>query len=151
VIAALGAYGPVSVDTQKESVARAAVAAGASVLNDVSSTLVDVAGELGVGYVAMHRQGDSTVMQVKRLRRRRGRDRAIPDVDGETRKLAGVTTLWLDPGIGLARRRAQHRALGPRVALRGLARDFDAGVLIARVASASSATLGESRSTWTND
>jgi len=31
----------------------------------VSSTLVDVAGELGVGYVAMHRQGDSTVMQVK--------------------------------------------------------------------------------------
>ena len=64
VIERLRVHGPVSVDTQKESVARAAIEAGASVLNDVSSTLVEVAGELGVGYVAMHRQGDSSVMQV---------------------------------------------------------------------------------------
>src|SRR5665213_3950220 len=104
VIAALGAFGPVSVDTQKESVARAAIAAGASVLNDVSSTLVDVAGELGVGYVAMHRQGDSTVMQV---------NPTYGDVVGEISdflrgiaeqaRSAGVTKLWLDPGIGFGK------------------------------------------------
>ena len=39
VIEALATLGPVSVDTQKGAVARAAVAAGASVVNDVSCTL----------------------------------------------------------------------------------------------------------------
>ena len=132
VIAALGAYGPVSVDTQKESVARAAIAAGASVLNDVSSTLVDVAGELGVGYVALHRQGDSTVMQV---------DPTYEDVVGEIAeflssmaqraKRAGVTTLWLDPGIGFGKTTEHNIALLAHVSnFVALARDFDAGVLI---------------------
>ena len=79
VIEALRASGPVSIDTQKESVARAAIKAGASVLNDVSSTLVDVAGELGVGYVAMHRQGDSSVMQLNPTYDDVvGRDRRVP-------------------------------------------------------------------------
>ena len=55
VIEALAKAGPVSVDTQKEEVARAAVAAGAQVINDVSSTLYQVAGELGVGYVEIGR------------------------------------------------------------------------------------------------
>ena len=62
-ISALTPQGPVSIDTQKETVARAAVAAGATIVNDVSARLVAVAGELAVGYVAMHRQGDSSVMQ----------------------------------------------------------------------------------------
>jgi dihydropteroate synthase len=132
VIAALSAYGPVSVDTQKEVVARAAIAAGASVLNDVSSTLVDVAGELGVGYVAMHRQGDSTVMQV---------DPSYGDVVGEIAEFlsamaqrakgAGVTSLWLDPGIGFGKTTEHNIALMAHVAhFVTLARDYDAGVLI---------------------
>jgi dihydropteroate synthase len=132
VIAALRAYGPVSVDTQKESVARAAVAAGACVLNDVSSTLVEVAGELGVGYVAMHRQGDSATMQV---------NPTYDDVVGEiadfldamaTRaKRVGVRELWLDPGIGFGKTTQHNIALLAHVAhFVALARDHDAGVLI---------------------
>jgi dihydropteroate synthase len=104
VVRALAARGPVSIDTQKESVARAAIAAGASVLNDVSSSLVDVAGELKVGYVAMHRQGDSRVMQD---------NPSYADVVGEISdflahvaddaRRAGVSQLWLDPGIGFGK------------------------------------------------
>ena len=39
VVAALARYGTVSIDTQKADVARAAVQAGASIVNDVSATL----------------------------------------------------------------------------------------------------------------
>jgi dihydropteroate synthase len=132
VIAALRAYGAVSVDTQKESVARAAVAAGAEVVNDVSSTLVEVAGELGVGYVAMHRQGDSTTMQVHPT---------YDDVVGEIAdfldamakraKSAGVRELWLDPGIGFGKTTEHNIALLAHVAhFVELARGHDAGVVI---------------------
>jgi dihydropteroate synthase len=132
VIEVLSAYGPVSVDTHKASVARAAVAAGASVLNDVSSTLVDVAGELGVGYVAMHRQGDSTVMQV---------NPTYDDVVGEIgefldrmadrARLAGVTRLWLDPGIGFGKTTEHNIALLAHVSrLVAIADRHRAGVLI---------------------
>jgi dihydropteroate synthase len=132
VIEALSRFGPVSVDTQKEAVARAAIAAGASVLNDVSSTLVDVAGELAVGYVAMHRQGDSSVMQL---------NPTYDDVVGEIAdflasmarraKAAGVPRLWLDPGIGFGKTTAHNVALLAHVSrFVDLAREYDAGVLI---------------------
>jgi dihydropteroate synthase len=132
VIEALCAYGPVSVDTQKESVARAAIRAGATVLNDVSSTLVDVAGELGVGYVAMHRQGDSSVMQL---------NPTYDDVVGEIveflnamaerARVAGVTTLWLDPGIGFGKTTEHNIALLAHVSrFVELANTHAAGVVI---------------------
>jgi dihydropteroate synthase len=132
VIAALVPSGPVSIDTQKESVARAAVVAGASVLNDVSSTLVEVAGELGVGYVAMHRQGDAATMQV---------NPTYDDVVGEIAEFlaamaerareAGVTQLWLDPGIGFGKTTEHNIALLAHVKeFVQLARRYDAGVLI---------------------
>ncbi len=132
VIAALRAYGPVSVDTQKESVARAAIAAGASVLNDVSSTLVDVAGELGVGYVAMHRQGDSSVMQVNPTY-----DDVVEEIAtflvamAKRAKGAGVERLWLDPGIGFGKTTEHNIALlGHVTHFVEVARAYDAGVLI---------------------
>src|SRR5450631_1289891 len=53
VIEALRGLCRVSVDTVKPGVARAAVAAGATLLNDVSGTLGPVAAELGVGWVSM--------------------------------------------------------------------------------------------------
>jgi dihydropteroate synthase len=132
VIEALSAYGPVSVDTQKESVARAAIAAGAVVLNDVSSTLVEVAGELGVGYVGMHRQGDATTMQL---------NPTYGDVVGEIgeflnamaerAKAAGVATLWLDPGIGFGKTTEHNIALLGHVShFVAIADRYDAGVLI---------------------
>jgi dihydropteroate synthase len=132
VIERLSAFGPVSVDTQKESVARAAINAGASVLNDVSSTLVDVAGELGVGYVAMHRQGDSSVMQVNPTY-----DGVVAEIGeflasvAERARRAGVRELWIDPGIGFGKTTEHNVALLAHVShFVAIARGYDAGVLI---------------------
>jgi dihydropteroate synthase len=132
VVRALAQLGPVSIDTQKESVARAAIAAGASVLNDVSSSLVAVAGELNVGYVAMHRQGDSRVMQD---------NPTYADVVGEISEFlagvaddarrAGVSQLWLDPGIGFGKTVEHNLTLLAHIDhFVELAANYGAGVLI---------------------
>lgn len=60
----------ISVDTMKPGVARAALAAGASIVNDVGANREDAAmwrvvAESGAGYVAMHMQGTPQTMQVK--------------------------------------------------------------------------------------
>ncbi|MBW4029202.1 MAG: dihydropteroate synthase [Acidobacteria bacterium] len=132
VVAALAPYGAVSIDTRKPEVARAAVGAGAVVVNDVSGDLMDVAGELAVGYVAMHSRGTPRTMQL---------DPRYDDVVAEVlvaldalavrARAAGVAQLWLDPGIGFGKATAHNLAL---VAHCGdfveLARRHDAGVLI---------------------
>jgi dihydropteroate synthase len=61
---------PISVDTMKPEVARAAVEAGASIVNDVAANRNDPAmwrliAETGAGYVAMHMQGAPRTMQAK--------------------------------------------------------------------------------------
>ena len=132
VIEVLAREGPVSVDTQKEAVARAAVGAGASVINDVSCTLVEVAGELGVGYVAMHRRGDSATMQNSPVY-----ENVVAEVGdflrvaAERARAAGVTRLWLDPGIGFGKT-VEHNweLLAHCDFFVELARQFAAGVLI---------------------
>jgi dihydropteroate synthase len=132
VVSALARYGPVSVDTQKESVARAAVEAGAVVLNDVSSSLAWLAGELKVGYVAMHRQGDSSTMQDDPHY-----DDVVAEVSAflrgvaEDARRAGVTKLWLDPGIGFGKS-VEHNVtlLAHCEHFVQLANEYDAGVLI---------------------
>src|SRR5439155_4197551 len=53
---------PISIDTQKPIVARAALQAGASLVNDIAAHREDdalwrVVAESGAGYVAMHMQG----------------------------------------------------------------------------------------------
>src|SRR5690606_27047318 len=58
----------ISVDTMRASVARAAVEAGAAIVNDVSGGLADPAmldtvAELGVDYIAMHWRAHSHEMQ----------------------------------------------------------------------------------------
>ena len=132
VVSILSAHGPVSIDTRKPEVARAAVGAGAVVVNDVSGALIDVAGELAVGYVAMHSRGTPQTMQL---------DPRYADVVTEVRgaldemaaraRAAGVSQLWLDPGIGFGKAAAHNLAL---VAHCGdfveLARRHGAGVLI---------------------
>ena len=132
VVTALALEGPVSIDTQKEPVARAAVAAGATVINDVSCTLIEVAGELGVGYVAMHRQGDSTTMQL---------NPSYVDVvrevgsflrgAAERARSLGVSPLWLDPGIGFGKSVEHNLALlAHSDRFVALAHEFGAGVLV---------------------
>lgn len=60
---------PLSVDTMKPAVARAALAAGASIVNDVAANRTDpamwqVVAEFGAGYVCMHMQGTPQTMQL---------------------------------------------------------------------------------------
>ncbi|MEO9180016.1 MAG: dihydropteroate synthase, partial [Acidimicrobiales bacterium] len=132
VIEALSVYGPVSIDTQKSAVARAAIEAGATVLNDVTAEMVELAGEFGVGYVGMHSQGDSTVMQLHPH---------YDDVVGEIAEFldevaqravrAGVSRLWLDPGIGFGKTILHNLALLAHVdRFVTLADRYHAGVLI---------------------
>ncbi len=59
---------PISVDTSKAVVARAAIAAGAVIVNDVTamqgdSSMVDLVVETGAGVVLMHMQGTPQTMQ----------------------------------------------------------------------------------------
>ena len=59
---------PISIDTVKPGVARAALAAGASIVNDVAANREDAAmwrvvAEAGAGYVCMHMQGTPQTMQ----------------------------------------------------------------------------------------
>jgi dihydropteroate synthase len=104
VVEALSPHVRVSVDTVKETVAEAAIAAGATLVNDVSSSLWPVAARHGVGWVAMHRKGSPATMQD---------DPRYDDVVAEVRDLlaeraaiareAGVTEIWIDPGIGFGK------------------------------------------------
>ncbi len=59
---------PLSIDTMKPAVARAALAAGASLINDIAANREDdtmwrLVAETGAGYVAMHMQGLPQTMQ----------------------------------------------------------------------------------------
>jgi dihydropteroate synthase len=133
VITELAAGGAtVSVDTMRAEVAAAAVAAGATIVNDVSGGLadpriLDVVADSGVRYVAMHWRAHADHM----------RDFAVYDGPGgvvtavrdelaarvEAILAAGVAPdrIILDPGLGFAKR-AEHswallRDLGPILGL----------------------------------
>src|SRR6185312_13101535 len=59
---------PISVDSMKPTVAKAALEAGASIINDVAANRTDDAmwrlvAETGAGYVVMHMQGTPQTMQ----------------------------------------------------------------------------------------
>jgi len=131
VIAALAdrAEIPVSVDTTKAEVARAALDAGAAVVNDVSGGTADpamlgVVAGAGAAYIAMHMRGTPRTMQGEA----RYAD-VVAEVGDELRDrvdravAAGVDmrALFADPGIGFAKTPEQNleilRAL-PRIAAR---------------------------------
>jgi dihydropteroate synthase len=115
--------GAISVDTMKPAVARAAVAAGATIWNDVTALThapdsVAVAAELGCDVVLMHMKGEPRTMQA---------DPRYDDVVGEVRDYlaaraeaamtAGVARdrIWLDPGIGFGKTPAHNMALTARL------------------------------------
>jgi dihydropteroate synthase len=95
---------PVSIDTRKVAVARAAVGAGATVINDVSATLWPVAADLGVGWVAMHMPADPAVMQAYARY-----DDVVAEVSeylvgrANAATTAGVSRVWIDPGLGFGK------------------------------------------------
>lgn len=123
VVEALAPHVRVSIDTRKAEVARAAVAAGATLVNDVSATLWPVAAESGVGWVAMHMQGEPRTMQAAPHY-----DDVVAEVRrylverAEAARRAGVEEVWVDPGIGFGKALDHNLAL-----LRHLAQLVGAG------------------------
>ncbi len=116
VINELAAKGAViSIDTMRASVARAAVKAGATYINDVSGGLADdqmhkVAAELGTFYILMHWRGHSVDMNSKAIY-----GDVVLDVKNELSRqiekaiAAGISPakIIVDPGIGFAKE-AEH-------------------------------------------
>ena len=108
----------VSIDTRHESTARAAVDAGATLINDVGATLWPVAAELGVGWVAMHMFGDPRTMQAEPRYTDVVDDvRAFLVERAEAAVAAGVEEVWIDPGIGFGKTTAHNLQLLARVDL----------------------------------
>ena len=109
---------PISIDTVNPAVARAAMAAGATIWNDIAALAApgapETAAELGCEVILMHMQGEPRTMQ------------AAPhyaDVTAEVCEFllaraeaamaAGVARdrIWLDPGIGFGKTLAHNLAL----------------------------------------
>lgn len=116
VITELSKHGAtISIDTMRASTAEAAVKAGASIINDVSGGLADVAmlqtaARLQVPYIAMHWRGHSKEMNSKAIY-----GDVVIDVISELNERieaaldAGIhrDKLIIDPGIGFAKE-AEH-------------------------------------------
>ncbi len=116
VIKELAGHGAViSIDTMRASVARAAVKAGATYINDVSGGMADdqmhnVAAELGTFYILMHWRGHSVDMNSKAIY-----GDVVLDVKNELSRqiekaiAAGISPakIIVDPGIGFAKE-AEH-------------------------------------------
>ena len=108
----------VSIDTVKPEVAAAALAAGASIVNDVRCAedpgLAEAAAAAGAEYVIMHNRGRGEVRSPHT-----DYDNVVQDVlnellhAAERVERAGVppTAVWLDPGLGFAKTAPQSAAL----------------------------------------
>lgn len=104
----------ISVDTFWSSVAAAAVAAGASIINDISAGSIDdamyeTAGKLKVPYVLMHMQGKPATMQQQPVYENVTMQ-VLDFFIRETGKLtsAGVNDIIADPGFGFGKTLAQN-------------------------------------------
>lgn len=126
---------PISVDTSKGSVARAALAAGADMVNDVRGgddpALLSAVAEAGAPVVLMHSRGPSSDMQ-----NRVDYGDVVADVVEELLRVmaratsAGVALerIVLDPGLGFAKTAVQSLALLRHIdALRALGRPLLVG------------------------
>ena len=102
---------PISIDSQKPGVARAALRAGASIINDIGANragaeMWELAAETGAGYILMHMQGTPQTMHLAPKY-----DDVVAEVDaffGErVRRMeaSGVhrEQIVLDPGIGFGK------------------------------------------------
>ncbi len=125
---ARGVSVPISIDTYKADVASHALAAGASIVNDISGFGFDAAmagtvGRAGATAVVMHIKGTPKTMQ---------KDPVYDDLFGEihaflagavrTGEMNGVRQMLVDPGIGFGKTAADNYRL-----LAGLSRFGDLG------------------------
>jgi len=120
-----GACCPISIDTRKTSVAQAALAAGADLINDVAgftydAALAPLAAQTGAPVCVMHAQGDPATMQ---------KDPQYGDVlldvydflEGQITALEQIgiprSRILADPGIGFGKTLAHNLALLARISL----------------------------------
>ena len=115
---------PISIDTMRASTARAAVIAGASIINDVSggladAAMLDTAAELQVPYIAMHWRGHSKEMNNLAVYANVV-DEVIAELSLRIQAAlsAGVSksNLIIDPGIGFAKEAADNWAIIEEIA-----------------------------------
>lgn len=107
---------PISVDTTKSAVAKAAIAAGANVINDVSGATYDpemlsTAAEMGVPIVLMHLRGTpQTMNQLTQYDDLMGEIYEFLARRIEAAIAAGIpqSHIAIDPGIGFAKNYAQN-------------------------------------------
>ncbi|PDP87633.1 dihydropteroate synthase [Glycomyces fuscus] len=104
VVEALADRFVVSIDTRKESVARACVRAGAAIINDVTASLGPVAADTGAGWIAMHMAGTPETMQHRPHYEdvvAEVRDHLLRRADAA--RAHGARRVWIDPGIGFGK------------------------------------------------
>ncbi len=103
-----------SVDTFRSQVAKAAVEAGAELVNDISAGNLDpemlpLVAQLGVPYIAMHMKGSPQTMQAET-----SYADLVPDVLAyfaekiEQFRKFGIKDVIIDPGFGFAKTREQN-------------------------------------------
>jgi dihydropteroate synthase len=110
---------PISVDTTKAAVARAAVAAGACVINDISGLrfepeLAEVAAESGAGLILMHSRGERDSLHSQQVEPEilktviRGLTESVAEA---TRRGVPSDAVVLDPGVGFSKTFEQNLEL----------------------------------------
>ena len=122
---------PISVDTKKAAVARAALDCGASIINDISGGRADpdlrpLAAETKAGLILMHMRGEPATMQSLT-----DYDDLLGEIKAELSQrieealAAGVAAeaICLDPGIGFAKTAQQNLVL-----IKGLGRLLSLGL-----------------------
>jgi dihydropteroate synthase len=110
---------PVSIDTRRAAVARAALAAGAEIVNDVSALTKDpamaaVVREANAGLILMHMRGEPDTMDAAAVY-----DDVALEVAAELAQRLGhalaagiaADAIVLDPGLGFAKHTAHNLAL----------------------------------------
>ena len=140
----------ISVDTMNPQTARAAIAAGAHIINDVSGLnvsdeMIETAAELQVPYILMHARGTSQTMDGLAEYPRGVVTEVVEELTGLRERLlaAGVLpqNLILDPGLGFAKGGVQDwellaavdelQGLGHRLLIAGSLKRFIANALTA--------------------
>lgn len=110
---------PISIDTFRASVARAAIEMGADIVNDISggdldADMFDTVASLHVPYVVMHMRGTPATMQSLTDYGDRGVTASVLDTLGEKVNqlaLKGVCDIIVDPGYGFAKTLEQNYEL----------------------------------------